>query len=134
MAMAIPISTFLEAEVTLSIWGTGKEAFPALPVKAVEAGVGRLQASPVFYDVNGDGFADEIDAYSGFNDTGGATATTGSLPFCWETERETSRPQPSTLWGAIREAGLLSRATSIMTRSSTLRLLIRGPPAKEARS
>ena len=57
--------------------GNGKGTFSSNPVEAVQAGIGSLQASPVFYDVNGDGFADEIYAYSGFNDPVGANSYNG---------------------------------------------------------
>lgn len=57
--------------------GNGKGSFSSTPVKAVQTGVGSLQASPVFYDVNGDGFGDEVYAYAGVNDPNGSDSYPG---------------------------------------------------------
>jgi len=57
--------------------GNGTGSFSTTPVKANESGGGGFQVSPVFYDVNGDGFADEVIAYPGNNDPSGRDSYPG---------------------------------------------------------
>jgi hypothetical protein len=47
--------------------GDGKGGFSTTPIKAHES-VSNFMFPPVFYDVNGDGFADEVYAYPGYVD------------------------------------------------------------------
>src|ERR1700744_3436213 len=69
---------YASGNTTNSIYlGNGKGGFSATPVRAVETEIGGLQAYPVFYDVNGDGFADEVYAYGGFDDPGGMYSYNG---------------------------------------------------------
>jgi hypothetical protein len=57
--------------------GDGTGSFSATPVTAHGSAGGSFQHQPQFYDVNGDGYADEVIAYPGYNDPSGTNSYPG---------------------------------------------------------